>query len=79
MLHLGRCQFRKAESGGDRMSLSHIYKLVRKYEPTAVRHRDHICAEPVAHDLAHCPKPSGSQYAWRVSSPERRARIGHRG
>lgn len=48
------------------MSLSHIYKLVRKLEPSA-------------HDLAHCPKPSGSQYAWRVASPERRSRIERRG
>jgi hypothetical protein len=61
------------------MSLSRIYKLVRKLEPTAVCHRDHICAEPVAHDLAHCSKPSGSQYAWRVASPERRSRIERRG
>ena len=61
------------------MSLREIYRLVRKREPAAVRHRDHICAEPAAHDLAHCPKPSGSQYAWRVTAPGRRARTAARG
>jgi hypothetical protein len=57
------------------MSLSEIYRMVRKLEPAAVYHRDHICSEPAAHDLAHCPKPSGRQYAWRIAAPGRRARI----
>lgn len=61
------------------MSLSRIYKLLRKLEPAAVCHRDHIRAEPAAHDPAHCPKPSGSQYAWRVGAAERRSRIERRG
>ena len=61
------------------MSLSRIYQLLRKFEPAAVRHRDHICAEPAAHDLGHCPKPMGRQYAWRVDSPGRRSRIENRG
>jgi hypothetical protein len=44
------------------MSLRKIYKLAPKLEPAA-------------HDLGHCPKPSGRQYAWRIAAPGRRARI----
>jgi hypothetical protein len=33
-----------------------------------MRHRDHICSEAAAHDLAHCPKMLSQIYAWRVGS-----------
>ena len=47
------------------MEISEAYRLVRGRIPEAVRHSDHICSEVVRHDFGHCPKPSGSQYAWR--------------
>ena len=47
------------------MEISEVYRLVRGRIPEAVRHSDHICREVVRHDFGHCPKPSGSQYAWR--------------
>jgi hypothetical protein len=47
------------------MEISEVYRLVRGRIPEAVRHSDHICSEMVRHDFGHCPKPSGSQYAWR--------------
>lgn len=48
------------------MSLSEMFRLVKKVEPGAVRHRDHICCEPATHDWARCPKATGRQYAWRA-------------
>lgn len=48
------------------MQLGELFKLIRKAEPLAVRHRDHICSEAAAHDFAHCPKPAACVYAWRV-------------
>ena len=47
------------------MEITEAYRLVRGRIPEAVRHSDHICREVVRHDFGHCPKPSGSQYAWR--------------
>jgi hypothetical protein len=53
------------------MQLSEALRLVRRIEPTAMRHRDHICSEAVTHDLAHCPKMLSQIYAWRVESNTR--------
>jgi len=50
------------------MQLSEALRLVRTIEPEAMRHRDHICSEAAAHDLAHCPKMLSQIYAWRVGS-----------
>ena len=50
------------------MQLSEALRLVRTIEPEAMRHRDHICSEAAAHDLAHCPKMLSQIYAWRVES-----------
>jgi hypothetical protein len=50
------------------MQLSEALRLVRTIEPEAMRHRDHICSEAAAHDLAHCPKTLSQIYAWRVES-----------
>jgi hypothetical protein len=50
------------------MQLSIALRLVRTIEPEAMRHRDHICSEAVAHDLANCPKMLSQIYAWRVES-----------
>ena len=51
------------------MQLSEALRLVRRIEPEAMLHRDHICGESVSHDLAHRPKKMLSQiYAWRVES-----------
>jgi hypothetical protein len=50
------------------MHLSEALRLVRKIEPEASMHRDHICSESVTHDLAHCPKMLSQIYAWRVES-----------
>jgi hypothetical protein len=50
------------------MQLSEALRLVRRIEPQASMHRDHICSESVAHDLAHCPKMLSQIYAWRVES-----------
>ena len=47
------------------MQLGEVFKLVRRIEPQAARHRDHICSEAARHDFAHCPKPLASVYAWR--------------
>jgi hypothetical protein len=47
------------------MQLGELFKLVRRAEPQASRHRDHICSEAARHDFAHCPKPLASVYAWR--------------
>jgi hypothetical protein len=44
-------------------------RLVRTVEPEAMRHRDHICSEAAAHDLAHCPKMLSQIYAWQVVKP----------
>jgi hypothetical protein len=49
------------------MQLGELFKLIRKAEPLAAKHRDHICSEAAAHDFAHCPKPAARVYAWRVS------------
>jgi hypothetical protein len=48
------------------MQLSEALRLVRTIEPEAMRHRDHICSEAAAHDLAHCPKMLSQIYAWQV-------------
>src|SRR5271154_899561 len=48
------------------MQLSEALRLVRRIEPEAMRHRDHICCEAAPHDLAHCPKMLSQIYAWRV-------------
>jgi hypothetical protein len=50
------------------MQLSEALRLVRTIEPEAMGHRDHICSEAAAHDLAHCPKMLSQIYAWRVES-----------
>jgi hypothetical protein len=50
------------------MQLSEALRLVRRIEPEAMLHRDHICSESVTHDLAHCPKMLSQIYAWRVDS-----------
>ena len=50
------------------MQLSEALRLVRRIEPEAMRHRDHICSEAATHDLAHCPKMLSQIYAWRVES-----------
>src|ERR1700682_4258427 len=50
------------------MQLSEALRLVRTIEPEAMRHRDHICSEAAAHDLAHCPKMLSQIYAWQVGS-----------
>jgi hypothetical protein len=50
------------------MQLSEALRLVRTIQPEAMRHRDHICSEAAAHDLAHCPKMLSQIYAWRVRS-----------
>jgi len=50
------------------MQLSEALRLVRTIEPEAMQHRDHICSEAAAHDLAHCPKTLSQIYAWRVGS-----------
>ena len=47
------------------VEIKQVYRLVRGRIPEAVRHSDHVCTEVVRHDFGHCPKPSGSQYAWR--------------
>jgi hypothetical protein len=54
--------------GFGRMQLSEALRLVRKVDPEAIMHRDHICSESVAHDLARCPKMLSQIYAWRVES-----------
>jgi hypothetical protein len=48
------------------VEIKQVYRLVRGRIPEAVRHSDHVCTEVVRHDFGHCPKPSGSQYAWRT-------------
>jgi hypothetical protein len=53
------------------MQLSELLRLVRKIEPLAVRHRDHICSEAAAHDFGHCPKPPARVYAWRIANGPR--------
>jgi hypothetical protein len=50
------------------MQLSEALRLVRRIEPEAMLHRDHICSESVTHDLGHCPKMLSQIYAWRVES-----------
>jgi hypothetical protein len=50
------------------MQLSEALRLVRRFEPEAMLHRDHICSESVTHDLAHCPKMLSQIYAWWVES-----------
>jgi len=50
------------------MQLSEALRLVRKVDPEAIKHRDHICSESVTHDLARCPKMLSQIYAWRVES-----------
>jgi hypothetical protein len=50
------------------MQLNEALRLVRKIEPEAIMHRDHICSEATAHDLAHCPKMLSQIYAWRIES-----------
>lgn len=50
------------------MQLSEALRLVRTIEPEAMPHRDHICSEAAAHDLAHCPKMLSQIYAWQVGS-----------
>jgi hypothetical protein len=60
------------------MQLSEALRLVRTIEPEAMRHRDHICSEAAAHDLAHCPKMLSQIYAWRVES-DAPARLSSRG
>jgi hypothetical protein len=50
------------------MQLAEALRLVRKIEPEAMGHRDHICSESVTHDLARCPKMLSQIYAWRVES-----------
>ena len=55
------------------MQLGELFKLIRKAEPLAVRHRDHICSEAARHDLGHCPKPLANVYAWRLRAEPGRA------
>jgi hypothetical protein len=50
------------------MQLSEALRLVRRIEPEATLHRDHICSESVRHNLGHCPKMLSQIYAWRVES-----------
>jgi hypothetical protein len=50
------------------MQLSEALRLVRRFEPEAMLHRDHICSESVTQDLAHCPKMLNQIYAWRIES-----------
>jgi hypothetical protein len=50
------------------MQLSEALRLVRRFEPAAKLHRDHICSESVRHNFAHCPKMLNQIYAWRVES-----------
>jgi hypothetical protein len=50
------------------MQLSEALRLVRRIEPQAILHRDHICSESVTHNLGHCPKMLSQIYAWRVES-----------
>jgi hypothetical protein len=50
------------------MQLSEALRLVRRFEPEAMLHRDHICSEVTSHSLAHCPKMLSQIYAWRVES-----------